>query len=109
MAVWKEKQVFHLKKGEAKKVFFNAAFLSSGHIHYNIQSKDGTNACKIWWTLGPFGKNKDMGIHHNTGKLPIKGILWQKLKMKALQADTTITIHIDVEYVPLQIGYSRRF
>lgn len=104
-----ENETYRLRKGEVKQVFVNVAYFSKGTISYKIETPDGQNACKMWWTLGPFGKNKSLGTLQNTGKLQPKGYFWRKLKVQALQDNTVIEIKVRIEYVPFQVSFSKRF
>ena len=82
-----------LEKGETSEIYSHRN--ATGTIRIKILA-DGdpetAGKAKIWWTKGPFGTNKHLGVLEGSNVLKIEGWLWGRLKATATESDVLITL-----------------
>lgn len=89
-------KVIEIRAGETKEVFYGVNV--KGKVYFRIRTRDGRNAVAMWWTrIGPFFKNKHLGVKSGDGSVEIPGwSLNPRLKAKA-SSDAKILVSYNNE------------
>jgi hypothetical protein len=79
-----------LNIGETKTAYF---FINlSGRVYFKVQNQSKTNTVMAWWIKGPFGLKETLPNLVSGGSVPLKGVVWGKLKVSGADSETIIYI-----------------